>query len=65
MESNSSEAKKKKNRRKNKGARKMNGWVLFAFVFEIWAVMFIVWGAFHEDKLIKFEKRIAERLKRK
>ena len=43
----------------------MNGWVLFAFVFEIWAVMFIVWGAFHEDKLIKFEKRIAERLKRK
>ena len=42
----------------------MNGWVLFAFVFEIWAVMFLIWGAFHEDKLIMFERKIAERIKK-
>lgn len=36
----------------------MNGLFLFVFIAEIWGVMFLVWCAFHEEKLIKIERKI-------
>lgn len=38
---------------------------VFALVAEIWGAIFVVWGFCNEDKLIKLEKRISERIKRK
>ena len=37
----------------------MNSLHLIGMIFEIWAVMFLVWGAFHEEQLIAIEKKIA------
>lgn len=34
-------------------------------IFEIALVVFVVWAVFHEDTLIKFEKRIASALRRR
>ena len=42
----------------------MSGICLFLFVAEIWGVMFLVWGAFHEDRLIAFEKRVSALVKK-
>lgn len=38
---------------------------LFALLLEILGVMFIVWGAFHEDRLVAFEQKLKARWKRK
>ena len=37
----------------------MNALYIIGMVLEIWAVMFLIWGAFHEGLLIRAEKRIA------
>lgn len=42
----------------------MNSLLLIGFVFEIWSVMFLVWGAFHEKQLIAWEKKTAERIRK-
>ena len=38
---------------------------LLQTIFEFALVSFIVWGVFHEDKLIKFEKRIFAHFRRR
>lgn len=37
----------------------MSVFILIGMILEIWAVMFLVWGAFHEKQLIAAEKKIA------
>lgn len=43
----------------------MNGLYIIGMVLELWAIMFLVWGAFHEADLIRFERRIMGILRRK
>lgn len=38
----------------------MTVFTLMAFIFEIFALVFIVWGAFHEARLIAFERKAAQ-----
>ena len=42
----------------------MNQIFLWAFILEIWLTMFIIWGVWHEDRLVRFEQRIAETVKK-
>lgn len=41
----------------------MNCFYVFAFIAEIWGVMFLVWGAFHQNRLIAFERKIGKAVK--
>lgn len=36
----------------------MNILHVIAFLAEIWGVMFLIWGAFHEDRLVAFEQKV-------
>lgn len=42
----------------------MSSLFLWGFVLQIMCVMFLVWGAFHEDRLISFERRIADKIRK-
>lgn len=42
----------------------MNSVYLLAFIAEIWGVMFLVWGAFHQDRFVRAEQRIAETVRK-
>lgn len=38
---------------------------LIQSIFETVAVAFVIWGLFHEDKMVAFENRIFSNIKRK
>ena len=41
----------------------MSSLYLWAFIAELWGVMFIIWGVLHENKLIQIEQKFDQMVK--